>query len=736
MQMKAKFTNSNCLSFFRFRSKSIFSNKLMINSSLIWLITLWSCSLFGQRYMENLDRGLIVMRTGTNSVLVSWRIPANEYSQNTTYNLYRENVLIASNLNTSNYTDTNSANQTYRVAAVINGTEQALSDASGIKGQNFFTIPVRPINGVHTDYNINDASVGDLDGDGQYEIVVKRLANDESITSTNYHFLEAYKLDGTFMWAINLGPNVINTVEINFLVYDLDNDGKAEVVTRTSDSFTDGAGNVIGDRNGDGQLSYRSTAVLNSSYYRIHGPDYISVFKGSTGEEIAWANYIARDPLSQWGTAGMNNSQLGHRATKCMMSIAYLDGINPSIIIGRGIYHRIKIEAWDFSANTLTKRWAWDSSPNGVASTYASQGNHNLSVGDVDGDGRDEITYGAMAIDEYGKGLYSTTFGHGDSSHLADINPDIPGLENFSCFETANGTTRPGLALRNASTGAVQWASWTSGDIGRCMTADIDPNYKGMEVWGSDGSGLRSCTGALISTTLPITAGGGASYNFGVWWNGDVQRELLDRTVINKWNGTGSDRIATLYNLAPISDNNSTKSNPCLMADILGDWREEIIYRRSDNTGMVVFVTPFHTNQRMYTLMHDPNYRLAVAWQNMSYNQPPNLGFYFGGGMDTPPSPNIKLVSRQSSLNVVQNKPQELIKIYPNPSKDVFNIDLPTFIGDVESELYTINGVLIAKQKHVLNGNRFTIDLATKPAGVYLLKTNVTGATTFKIIKN
>jgi rhamnogalacturonan endolyase len=175
------------------------------------------------------------------------------------------------------------------------------------------------------------------------------------------------------------------------------------------------------------------------------------------------------------------------------------------------------------------------------------------------------------------------------------------------------------------------------------------------------------------------------------------------------------------------------------MADILGDWREEIIYRRSDNTGMVVFVTPFQTNQRMYTLMHDPNYRLAVAWQNMSYNQPPNLGFYFGGGMNTPPSPNIKLVNRvnrQSALNVVQNNPQELIKIYPNPSKDVFNIDLPTFIGDVESEVRTINGVLIAKQKHVLDGNRITIDLTTKPAGVYLLKTNVTGATTFKIIKN
>ncbi|MFC4401070.1 rhamnogalacturonan lyase, partial [Mariniflexile soesokkakense] len=218
------------------------------------------------------------------------------------------------------------------------------------------------------------------------------------------------------------------------------------------------------------------------------------------------------------------------------------------------------------------------------------------------------ITYGGMAVDEYGNGLYSTGFGHGDAAHLADINPDSPGLEYFSCQEYANGTDIPGLSLRNAENGAIQWANWSSGDIGRSMAADVDPNYKGMEIWGSDGSGLRSCTGQQISTAMPTTAGNGASYNFGVWWDGDVQREILDRTVITKWNGTGTDRVATLYNVAPISANNASKSNPSLMADILGDWREEVIYRRSDNTGLIVFVSPFATNQRMYTLMHDPNY--------------------------------------------------------------------------------------------------------------------------------
>ncbi|SHH54704.1 rhamnogalacturonan lyase family protein [Wenyingzhuangia marina] len=604
-----------------------------------------SMNVQAQRYMEKLDSGLIAMRTGTNSVLISWRILGDEYAQNATYNLYRESTLIASNLSVSNYVDTTTTDYSYSVAAVIGGTEQALSPATTIRGWESFTIPVRSINGSYTTHTVNDASVGDLDGDGEYEIVIKRLANDESANSINYHFLEAYELDGTFMWSINMGPNLIHNQEVNFLVYDFDNDGKAEIATRTSDGMIDGLGNNIGDRDGDGQINYRSTAAANGPFlFRVDGPDYISIFDGQTGAEIAWDSYIDLAPIQQWGLPGMNLSQLGHRSTKCMWAVAYTDGVNPSFVISRGIYERIKLEAWNFRNGTLTKEWAWDSNPNGQTTAYTGQGNHNLAAGDLDGDGRDEITYGGMAVNEYGVGMYSTGFGHGDAAHLADINPNISGLEFFGAQEYANGSTIPGLAIRNATNGTVQWASYSSGDIGRCMAADIDPNYYGMEVWGSDGSGLRSCTGQQISTNIPTATGGGASYNFGIWWDGDVQREILDKTVIGKWNGSGTDRMATLYNIEPISDNNGSKSNPCLMADILGDWREEVIYRRTDNTGMVVFVSPYSTTQRMYTLMHDPNYRSAIAWQNNTYNQPPNLGFYFGGGMSTPPNPNIQLV--------------------------------------------------------------------------------------------
>ncbi len=599
-----------------------------------------------QRYMENLDRGIIAVRPSSSEVLISWRILGDEYADDATYNLYRGSTLIASDLEVSNYIDETSTDYSYSVAAVIDGTEQDLCDAVSPLDEQYFTIPVQEIDGGYDTYTVNDASVGDLDGDGEYEIVVKRLAVDLTIESTDYHYLEAYELDGTLLWSINLGPNIANCVEVNFLVYDLDNDGKAEVATRTSDGMIDGVGNDIGDRDGDGQTNYRSTMVYNSSYYRIDGPDYISIFDGETGEEIAWDEYIDREPLSQWGTSGMSDSQLGHRATKCMWGVAYLDGVNPSFIISRGIYHRIKLEAWTYSDGSLTQEWTWDSDPDDESTEYTGQGFHNLATGDIDGDGRDEIIYGSMAVDEYGEGIYSTEYGHGDAGHLADINPNIDGLEFFSCLEGADGSTIPGLSLRNAAEGDIQWAYWTSGDIGRCMAADIDENYEGYEIWGSDGSGIYSCTGTLISSSYPTTAGGASSYNFGVWWDDDVQRELLDKTVITKWNASSqsTDRIATLYNIASITANNGTKSNPCLMADILGDWREEVIYSSSDNSGMVVFVTPYETEQRMYTLMHDPNYRAAVAWQNNSYNQPPNLGFYFGGGMDTPSAPNIAIV--------------------------------------------------------------------------------------------
>jgi len=546
--------------------------------------------------------------------------------------------------------------------------------------------------------------------------VIKRLSIDATPAATTYHYLEAYKMDGTFMWAINLGPNMINAVEVNFLVYDLDGDGKAEVATRTSDDFTDGTGVKIGDRDNDGKTNYRSTAAYNSSYYRIHGPDYISIFEGTTGKEIAWDKYIARDPMVQWGSAGMSDGQLGHRAEKCMWSVAYLDGKNPSFIITRGIYHRIKIEAWDFKNGSLSKRWAYDSDPNGTPTNYSGSGYHNMIVGDIDGDGRDEIIYGSMAVDENGKGIYSTGFGHGDSQHLADIDPDKEGLEHYGCLEGANGSTVPGVLLRNAATGQKQWSLTSSGDIGRCLTADIDENHKGYEFWSSEGSGIYNSKGTKISTVQPTTAGNGNTYNFAVWWDGDVMRELLDRKVITKWNATkqATDRIATLWKITDVADNNGTKSNPCLTADILGDWREELIFRNSKSDSIVIMVTPFTTTQRMYTLMHDPNYRTAISWQQNSYNQPPNLSFYFGVGMDTPPAPNITV----NGFTIAINNANKANSFKLHRAKDQLYYNVTGSNNQIV--FYQINGEMLRRQALASNQGALALDEMAPNPGLYI----------------
>ncbi len=601
-------------------------------------------NIFAQRNMEKLNRGIVAVRGSSSEVLVSWRILGDEYADDATYNLYRNSTLIASGLETSNYLDETSSDYSYQVAAVIDGTEQSLSDAVTPWSSFYKTISLNKPDGGTTpdggtyEYEPNDASVGDLDGDGDYEIVLKwqpdNAADNSSSGYTGNTILEALEMDGTSLWTIDLGINIRSGAHYTqFMVYDLDSDGDAEIVCKTADGSEDGEGSIIGDADAD----YR-----NSSGYVLDGPEYLTVFSGATGAAITTVDYVPeRGTVSDWGDS------YGNRVDRFLACIAYLDGTNPSVVMCRGYYTRMVLAAWDFDGSNLTERWVFDTDDG--YSGYEGQGNHNLAVGDVDNDGKDEIMYGACAIDDDGSGLYNTGYYHGDAGHLADIDPDSDGLEYFMCHESADGSSIPGLSLRNAATGNMMYRKWTSGDIGRCVAFDIDPNYYGMEIWGSDGSGIYSCEGELISSTYPTTAGSANTYNFGVWWDGDVLRELLDKTVITKWDydNQSTDRVLTLYNY-DVQSNNSTKSNPCLSADIFGDWREEIILRNTDDDALIIFSTPEYTDQRMYTLMHDPVYRLSIAWQNVGYNQPPHLGFYFGADMDTPPDPDINILSGSS----------------------------------------------------------------------------------------
>lgn len=586
------------------------------------------------RQMESLNRGVVAVKV-SNGVFVSWRLFGTE-PDNIAFNLYRGSTRVNPSpiTNSTNYIDPQgTTSSTYTVRAVLNGQEQAASETAAVWGQNYLSVPIQqPPGGTTPDgvaytYSANDASVGDLDGDGNYEIVLKwDPSNSKDNSQSGYTgpvIIDAYRLNGTRMWRINLGKNIrAGAHYTQFLVYDLDGDGKSEVVFKTADGTVDGVGRTIGSASAD----YR-----NSSGYVLSGPEYLTVFRGSNGEALTTVNYEpARGNVSDWGDS------YGNRVDRFLAGVAYLDGQRPSFVMARGYYTRSVLVAYNWRDGKLTKLWTFDSNTSGN-SAYAGQGNHSLSVADVDNDGKDEIIYGSAVIDDNGKGLYTTGLGHGDALHVSDLDPDRAGLEVFGVHESTSAAY--GAEIHNAATGQIYWGIRTGTDTGRGLAADIDPRTKGTELWAS-GIGLYSVKGVKISDATPN------STNFAIWWDGDLLRELLDHTggtgKIDKWNYSLSttNRLLTATGTA---SNNSTKGNPSLQADILGDWREEAIWRTSDNTALRIYTTTDVTSHRIYTLMHDPVYRLSVAWQNVGYNQPPHTGFYLGDGMGAPPKPNIYL---------------------------------------------------------------------------------------------
>ncbi|MEO2255534.1 rhamnogalacturonan lyase [Paenibacillus amylolyticus] len=581
--------------------------------------------------MEYLDRGVVAVKTGTG-VFVSWRLLGTEGS-NVSFNVYRDGTKVNASpiTNSTNLQDASgTSGSKYTVRAVVSGTEQAASAVASVWGNNYLSVPLSvPAGGTTPDgvaytYSANDASAGDLDGDGEYELIVKwDPSNSKDNSQSGYTgevFIDAYKLNGTRLWRISLGKNIrAGAHYTQFMVYDLDGDGKAEVAMKTADGTKDGTGVVIGDASKD----YR-----NSSGYVLSGPEFLTVFNGQTGKALSTVNYEpARGNVSSWG------DNYGNRVDRFLAAIAYLDGERPSLVMARGYYTRSVLVAYNWRNGQLTKQWTFDSNTSGN-SGYAGQGNHNLSVADVDGDGKDEIVYGAMAVDDNGKGLYTTGLHHGDAMHLSDLDPDRPGLEVFQVHETPSNA---GVEFRDAGTGQLIWGVKTTKDIGRGMAADIDPRYKGAEVW-ADGS-LYTAKGQKLGTTLP------SSTNFGIWWDGDLLRELLDSNRIDKWNYTNSTTM-NLLTASGVSSNNGTKSTPNLQADLFGDWREEVVWRTNDSSALRIYTTTAVTDKRIYTLMHDPVYRLGVAWQNVAYNQPPHTGFYLGEGMNPPPVPNIQYAGR------------------------------------------------------------------------------------------
>lgn len=590
--------------------------------------------------MENLGRGVVAMRMDNTNVYVGWRLLGLD-SSSLSFNVYRGSTKInASPITTStNIVDsgaTLSVANTYTVRPVVGGVEQAASAGYTLPAnapiQQYLSVPLQiPAGGTTPDgvaytYSANDCSVGDLDGDGEYEIVVKwdpSNSKDNSISGyTGNVYLDAYKLSGTRLWRIDLGRNIrAGAHYTQFLVYDFDGDGKAELMCKTADATVDGAGTVIGSSTAD----YR-----NSSGYILTGPEYLTVFNGQTGAALATTNYLpARGTVSSWGDS------YGNRVDRFVACVAYLDGTRPSAVFGRGYYTRLVRVAWDWRNGTLSQRWTFDSNNSGYSS-YAGQGNHQVTVGDVDGDGKDEVVNGSSAIDDNGAGLYANGLGHGDAMHMSVFDPSLSGLQVWQCHETQSQYGNYGEEFRNAQTGSPIWGyTGSGGDIGRCGAGDVDPNYAGAEVWGPRG-GLFTNKGVLLNATTPPV-------NFMIWWDADLLREGLDGTTISKYDYVNHVNN-TLLSPSGVASNNSTKANPCLTADIFGDWREEVVWRATDSSALRIYTTTNVTTNRLYTLMHDHQYRLAVAWQNSGYNQPPWPGFFLGSGMSAQGTANITYV--------------------------------------------------------------------------------------------
>jgi rhamnogalacturonan endolyase len=584
---------------------------------------------FTKLQREKLGRGVIAIRQSSETVCVSWRYLSSDPTD-TGFHVYRNGKRLTDKPVTSAtcYYDNHAAGSPaeYRIEPISPDGKTLEPAGSYTLGADapagYLNIPLDiPESGVISPgqeytYAPNDASIGDVDGDGEYEIILKwNPSNAKDNAHDGYTgnvFFDCYRLDGKKLWRIDLGHNIrAGAHYTQFMVFDFDGDGKAEIIMKTSDGTVDGKGKVIGNPGAD----YRA-----SSGRILTGNEYLTVFSGETGEALSTVDYIpARGDLMDWGDSKAN------RSDRFLACVAYLDGIRPSVVMCRGYYTRAVLAAFDWDGRELKQRWIFDSNAPGCES-YAGQGNHNLRVADVDGDGCDEIIYGSCTIDHDGKGLYSTGMGHGDALHLTRFDPSDPRLQVWDCHENK----KDGSSFRDAATGEVLWQVKSNTDVGRAMAADIDPTSKGVEMWSSDSKGIRNLKGEVINADMRTV-----SVNMAVWWDGDLLRELLNSNKVSKYNWEKK-ICEPLAVFEDASSNNGTKATPCLQGDIIGDWREEVLLRTEDNSALRLYVSTIPTEYRFHTFLEDPVYRISIVTQNVAYNQPTQPGFYFGPDLEGP----------------------------------------------------------------------------------------------------
>jgi len=693
---------------------------------LTGLLSLFSTTVNADtRQMEYLNRGLVAVKV-SSGIYLSWRFLGTDNTA-TGFNIYRNNTKINTTpiTTSTNYTDAGgTTTSAYKVLPVLDGVEdttgvktvtpwaaqyksiQLNRPARGRTEPNKYGSVGKPASGSYPNgqpygYSPNDCSVGDVDGDGEYEIIVKWDPSNSQDNSyygiTGKVYLDAYKLNGTFLWRIDLGKNIrAGAHYTQFLVYDFDGDGLAEVICKTAPGTIDGKGNYVIMNSDDPNADYRNIDTTQISGSRmvgtvLNGPEYLTLFDGKTGAEL---NTIAYNPprgsLSNWGDS------YGNRSDRFLACVAYLDGVHPSAVMCRGYYARTTLASYDVQDKKLVQHWFYDSGTTAGTGAYG-QGNHNLSVADVDADGKDEIIYGACAIDDNGTLLYRTGLGHGDAMHVSDLDPDRPGLEVWEVHEESAALSK-GFEMHDAQTGGIIWSGAVSADNGRGLAADIDPNNKGFEMWSTNTNaagaaiGVFSCKGVMLSSSRP-------SVNFRIYWDGDLQDELLDGTVITKWIPSTS-KTSNLLSASGVSSCNSTKKTPNLCADILGDWREELVlWETSDSSKIRIYTTTTATTNRLFTPMHDPVYRLGIAWQNAAYNQPPHLGFYIGSGLANVTQPDIKMIKYNANPTEVRTPTANQAAIYSSNGNLMINSSETIHAVSV----YSVLGRLVYQNNNVQN---------------------------------
>ena len=587
----------------------------------------------GTAVMEHLDRGIYAVKSG-NGMFVSWRFNAND-PDNAEFRLYRGEELIYTSKSgqaTSFFDAAGRQDSQYRVDMLSGGQVISSENCKFNSGANYFDIN---LNSPGSNYSPNDCVVGDVDGDGQYEIFLKwdpaNSQDNSKSGKTDKVFIDCYTLEGKQLWRIDMGVNIrAGQHYTQMCVADFDCDGHAELITRTADGTKDGKGKVIGD----GSKDYR-----NGSGYVLDGAEYMTLFDGQTGAALDTINFpVPRGNVADWG------DKYGNRVDRFNSGIAYLDGVHPSAIYNRGYYTRMTISAVDVVNKKLSVRWVFDSNNKENSAAYG-QGNHNLMVGDVDNDGKQEISMGDCVIDDNGKLLWSSGKGHGDAQHLGDLIPERPGLELWQCHEHEPY----GVSLFDAATGQVIFHFDADKDTGRCCADNVYAGNPGAEFWGArPAKAVLDKTGKTIASLSP-------SMNFLIYWDGDLEREMLSDTMISKMKSTS--QIDYFFNAEGCASNNSTKAVPCLTADLFGDWREELILRTGDNKKLRIWCSTAETNVRLTTLMHDVQYRAQTCCEQSAYNQPPHTSYYLGSDAPLPERPNVKVLGAENLPAPITTEP-------------------------------------------------------------------------------